>query len=425
MGMIINIDEALKLRSDYNVLKEPLHAMMRGQQEMWEKENPIDFIYNRNSISSFQETYTSSIGFKNAFSETADYSLGPIFNKAEGFAATYRTRTFQGSFIITQQTLEDRQVGKVKDDATQFVKAWHRDIVKYAMAALDAGFGIEQSWTGGDGKVTRLKLTSADTWDGDITNGVKNPLFYNKHTLVKRDGVSYTFNPIESEASTGDAQTNMFYGQISDSVALSIDGSSPNRVSGLADLIDQVITYMENLKDDNGEYAAVSGEFTIVAANDPHLKAAINTALSTKTFCQGEAEYVNPAYERCTAKFTPYLNNNLATKGGLGFFIVNKSYNAENHGLELTERIPFTLDAIWEKRPAGVIYDGRQRFDVNVATWRGIAYVRIGALSTDSYSPGDLGYFLNTKTNYMKLNVLENIVKPVSVEGVVKTKEQS
>ena len=28
MGMIINIDEALKLRSDYNILKEPLHAKL-------------------------------------------------------------------------------------------------------------------------------------------------------------------------------------------------------------------------------------------------------------------------------------------------------------------------------------------------------------------------------------------------------------
>ena len=72
MGMIINIDEALKLRSDYNILKEPLHAMMRNQQEAWEKENPIDFIFSRGSLASFQETYTYSIGFDHAVAETAD-----------------------------------------------------------------------------------------------------------------------------------------------------------------------------------------------------------------------------------------------------------------------------------------------------------------------------------------------------------------
>ena len=108
MGVIINIDQALELRSDYNILREPLNEMIRNKQEAWEKQNPIDFLFNRSSISTFQQTYTSSIGFDKAFSETGDYAIGHIYNTAEGFSATYRTRTFQGAFIITQQTLEDR-----------------------------------------------------------------------------------------------------------------------------------------------------------------------------------------------------------------------------------------------------------------------------------------------------------------------------
>lgn len=93
-------------------------------------------IYTRSSIDRFQTTYTSSIGFSKAFVETNDYAVGPIFNTAEGFAATYRTRTFQGSFIITQQTLEDRELGRAKDDANAFIKRWNGDIVEYGMAAL-------------------------------------------------------------------------------------------------------------------------------------------------------------------------------------------------------------------------------------------------------------------------------------------------
>ena len=109
MGMIINIDEALLERSHYNVLREPLHEMMQSEQEAWEKLNPIDLLFHRSSISTFQETYNSTIGFDHAFSETSDFNVGPIFNQAEGFSATYRTRTFQGGFIITQQTLEAGQ----------------------------------------------------------------------------------------------------------------------------------------------------------------------------------------------------------------------------------------------------------------------------------------------------------------------------
>lgn len=357
MGMIINIDKALELRSDYNILKEPLHAMMRNQQEAWEKENPIDLIFARGSLGGFQETYTSSIGFAHAFKETSDYAVGPIFNTAEGFAATYRTRTFQGGFIISQQVLEDGQMGKVKDDASAFVKRWHGDIVEYAMKSLEGGFGDTVTAGIGTFEGSKLVLKSADTVDGDITTESKNPLFCKTHKTVKREDTAVI------------NQSNMYYAGIDTSTD---DGLV---VAKLADAINQVITNMENCKDDNGKYAGVMGEKTIVAANDAHLKGLLNMAVSMDML-GGE---INPAYKRATVKTTPYLRDIAPCANGIGFFIVDKSYNAENHGLELTERIPFTLDAFENKQaPRGIKYEGRQRFDINVATWRGIAYVYVG-----------------------------------------------
>lgn len=400
MGVIINIDEALKLRSEYNILREPLNDMIRNYQEAWERENPIDMIYNRGSINKFQETYVSSIGFEHAFAETNDFAIGPIFNAAEGFSATYRTRTFQGAFIITQQVLEDQELGRVKDDATRFIKRWHGDIVEYAMAALSSGFGEEVVWGNvKDGK-SKLKLQSADTVDGTL-DGVKNPLFTNKHTIVKRDDMSAT-------DITNNYQSNKFYANID------INGPDANRISGLADAINQVITYMENLKDDNNKYAGVMGAKTIVCANNPQLKAAIETALSMDMFKQGESLQLNAAYKRATLKTTPYLNDIPQCKNGQGFFIVDKSYNSENHGLELTERIALTLDVVWQKRPAGVVYDGRQRFDINVATWRGIAYLYLGTPAGSSGKWDELATFT-------QITPAEAVVRPVSIVGTVQT----
>lgn len=405
MGVIINIDEALKLRTDYNILREPLNEMIKNQQEAWERSNPLDMIYTRSSIDRFQMTYTSSIGFSKAFVETNDYAVGPIFNTAEGFAATYRTRTFQGSFIITQQTLEDRELGRAKDDANAFIKRWNGDIVEYGMAALSGGFGEEVYW-GGDGKggKSRLKLTSADTTDGEI-DGVKNPLFFNKHTIVKRQGMSAA----EIQAAY---QSNKYYAD------LDITGDDPARIAKLADVINQVITNMENLKDDNNKYAGVLGAKTIVCANDPHLKAALATALDMDMFKMGESLYKNPAYQAATVQFTPYLNDIPQFKNGLGFLIIDKSYNAENHGLELTERIALTLNVIEQKRPMGIIYDGRQRFDINVATWRGISYVYLG-------TPAGATGKWNDVNTFTKLTTLETIVKPVQVVGTVTTKAEA
>lgn len=389
MGMIINIDQALKERGHYNVLREPLHQMMQSEQEAWEKENPIDLLFVRGTISSFQETYTSSIGFAHAFSETSDFNIGPIFNQAEGFTATYRTKTFQGSFIITEQTLEDGQYGRVKDEASAFGKRWRADVVEYAMKSLEGGFGKKAYWAAGDGKKTEIKLDSADTVDGDISNPVKNPLFTNAHKTVKRED---TDGPI--------SQSNLYY------LDIDLAGDASNKVSTIADAINTVITNMENLRDDNGKITGVSGAKTIVTANNAHLKAILKTALAMDMFDYGDSKVINPAYDRAEAKSTVYLND---ICDGKCIFIVDKAYNAANHGLEFTERIPFTLDATELKRPSGIAYDGRQRFDINTATWRGIACIYLG-------NPNDeLPSWAQSADMFDEIEVSSPIAKPVKV----------
>ena len=389
MGMIINIDQALKERGHYNVLREPLHQMMQSEQEAWEKENPIDLLFVRGTISSFQETYTSSIGFAHAFSETSDFNIGPIFNQAEGFTATYRTKTFQGSFIITEQTLEDGQYGRVKDEASAFGKRWRADVVEYAMKSLEGGFGKKAYWAAGDGKKTEIKLDSADTVDGDISNPVKNPLFTNAHKTVKRED---TDGPI--------SQSNLYY------LDIDLAGDASNKVSTIADAINTVITNMENLRDDNGKITGVSGAKTIVTANNAHLKAILKTALAMDMFDYGDSKVINPAYDRAEAKSTVYLND---ICDGKCIFIVDKAYNAANHGLEFTERIPFTLDATELKRPSGIAYDGRQRFDINTATWRGIACIYLGNPNTS------LPSWAQSATMFDEIEVSSPIAKPVKV----------
>ena len=413
MGMIINIDQALKERSRYNVLREPMHQMMQNEQEAWEKENPIDLLFNRGTISTFQETYNSTIGFAHAFAETSDFNVGPIFNQAEGFSATYTTRTFQGGFIITQQTLEDGQYAKIKDEASAFGKRWRQGVVDYALKSLEGAFGKKTEWgSAANGGVSRIELKSADTTDGDITTATKNPLFTNAHTIVKRDDVEYNFAAKTGLDTVTDAQTNLY------SVDVDLKGDASNKISALADAINHVITEMENLKDDNNQITGVLGGKDIVIANNAHLKAALNTALSMDMFDFGDSKYLNPAYKRATLKSTPYLNN---ICGGKVIFIVDKAYNAANHGLELTERIPFTLDATELKRPSGIAYDGRQRFDINVATWRGIAAIYLGDPERDNVA----SKWAASNTMFTKIETNSEIATPVKVVNTVNTKEQA
>ena len=409
MGMIINIAEALSNRADYNILREPINDMLKRKQEAFEAKNPLDLLFKRGTLSKFQETYTSSIGFQHAFAETSDYAVAPIFNTHEGFSKTYTSRTFQGGFIITQQVLEDQAYNTVKNTANQFMTRWHGDQVEYAMTAISSGFGKPVTFGGADnGGESRLMLTSADTVDGDILNPVKNPLFSNAHTIVKRKGMT-------AAQVTAAHQANAFCVKSGSNYGLNLTGSDGSAIAKLADVINQVITTMENYKDDNNKYAGVSGAKSIVAPNDARLQAAISTALDTNMF---DGHGPNPAYKRATLDTTPYLRDLgccFANGQGVGFFIVDKAYNAENQGPEFTERVALTLNVDERKNPYGIAYDARQRFDINVASWRGIAYVYIGSTAPT--------FTLSGFSSLAEITPIETLVKPVSIVGTVATEE--
>lgn len=406
MGMIINIDAALQNRAEYNVLREPINDMLKNRQEAWERLNPIDLLFKRGTLNKFQETYTDSIGFAHAFAETNDYAVAPIFNTYEGFSKTYTSRTFQGGFIITQQVLEDQAYNTVKNTASRFITRWHGDQVEYAMKAIASGFGKEVVFGSADnGGVSRLKLYSADTTDGDPMTSTKNPLFSNAHKTVKtKDAAAIT-------------QANSFAvtdGEDTPTYGIDLSGDDPGKIAKLADIINQVITIMENYRDDNGKYAGVLGAKTIVAPNDARLKAAIETALTMDMF---PGYGLNGAYKRATLEVTPYLRDiapcyDATNHKAVGFFIVDKAYNAENQGPEFTQRIALTLNVAEKKNPYGIAYDARERFDINVASWRGIAYVYIGSDDTPDFSATSV-----ITADFELLTPIATLVKPVSVVG--------
>lgn len=424
MGLIINIAEALKNRADYNLLREPINDMLKSRQEAWEQKNPIDLLFKRGTLSTFQETYTSSIGFAHAFAETADYAIAPIFNTHEGFSQVYTSRTFQGGFIITKQVLEDQAYNTVKNTANQFMTRWHGDQVEYAMTAISSGFGTAQTFgDASNGGESVLLLNSADTIDGTTINAVKNPLFTKYHTIVKRKGMSV------ADVRKG-YQANAFCIKEGSAYGLKLDGSDPGAVAKLADVVNQIITTMENYKDDNGKYAGVGGAKRIVAPNDARLQGMLSAALDLDMFT---GYGPNPAYKRATLETTPYLRElaccfDKTNNRGVGFFIVDPAYNAENQGPEFTQRVALTLNIDERKNPYGIAYDARERFDINVASWRGIVYVYIGSTApTFNKAQHYASDAATSTTEVTGFNALEaitpiaTIVKPVSVVGTVTT----
>jgi hypothetical protein len=241
----------------------------------------------------------------------------------------------------------------------------------------------------------------------------------NNHTIVKRKGMS-------TQDLFAAKQSNVYAVE----GGLDLTGSDPGIVAKLADVINQVITNMENYKDDNGKYAGVSGAKKIVAANDARLLAMLNAALDMDTF---NGLGPNPAYKRATIETTPYLRDldccfDKTKQRGVGFFIVDPAYNKENQGPEFTQRVALTLNVDERKNPYGISYDARERFDINVASWRGIVYVYISADAPAFISVPSVGAdgSVTTVTGFSACTLITPIataVKPVSVVGTVTTAE--
>ena len=74
----------------------------------------------------------------------------------------------------------------------------------------------------------------------------------------------------------------------------------------------------------------------------------------------------------------------------------------------MTERVPLTMNVERKKNPYGISYDGRQRFNVNVASWRGIAYVYIGTPAGAAGAWDNVG-------NFTKITPVDTVVKDVNI----------
>ena len=411
-----NIDEALKLPQTFNVLMNALDELYAKRQEEFQKSNPLTQIYQTVSLNQFQKSFGSSTGFKQAFERTVDYAAYPGFSSGDGFRTTISYKPFNGKVVFTWQTLLEADYSGIKDTLSNYQIAWQRQIVEFGMFALTAFFGNKVY-----DKVSKtyLKIDSADTTDGDPMTPTKNPVFTNKHNVVKTEGMSDAeFKSLQ--------QSNKYY------IDIKLDGSDPLAYAKLADGLYQIKTNMAKLLDDNGKRAGVTGRKKIVATEDAHLNAALNSVINSDVFCcepnlhaNSQNSVLNPVKSAFNTYFTPYLDGNIdqpipqfatdATAGyAKGFLILDDEYNKANKGPMMVERVGFSMKAVKTDEPEGIKYLAKQAFDFFCPTWRGVAYVYIG-------KPTGSGNAWNDPATFTEIKPVV-FPKAVTVVGEVTTK---
>lgn len=411
---IFNIDEGLKLPQKFAILMEAMDELYAKRQEDFQKSNPLKEIYTTVNLDRFQKSFASSTGFKQAFERTVDYAAYPGFTNGDGFRTTISYKPFNGKVVFTWQMLLEADYAGIRDTLSDYQIAWQRQVVEFGMFALTAFFGKKVY-----DKVSKtyIKINSADTTDGDPMTETKNPVFYNKHNVVKTEGMT-------TAEFTAMQQSNKFY------IPVKLDGSDPLAYAKIANGLNQIKSIMAKYLDDNGQRAGVNGRKKIVATEDAQLKTAIESIMAADNFTAAVGKpTLNTVKDGFDRYYTPYLEGNFnqpipqfATESdgiAKGLLILDPAYNKANHGPMMVERVGFSMKAVKTDEPEGIKYLAKQAFDFFCPSWRGIAYVYIG---TPNGSSGDW----NDITTFTKITpvVFASAVQIVNgEENPVNTKE--
>lgn len=414
---IFNIDAALKLPQTFNVMHDALDELYAKRQEDFQKDNPLKHIYKTVYLDKFQKSFGSSTGFKQAFEQTVDYASYPGFTSGDGFKTTISYKPFNGKILFTWQALLEGDTAGIAEEIANFQIAWQRQLVEYGIFALTAFFGgkvfdkVSKTW---------IKINSADTVDGDTMGDVKNPVFTNAHTVVRREGMSDAeFNALK--------QSNKFF------INLKLDGTDIGAHAKLANGLHQIRVIMNKYYDDNGQRAGLKGRKKIVMTEDAHLNQAIESILAAENFSMATGQPVlNPVKGKFDIYTTAYLDGNFnqqipmfAVNDGVGhavgFMMLDPEYNNANKGPMMVERVGFSMKAVKSEDPEGVKYLGKQAFDFFCPSWRGVTYVMIGN-PADIYNEGDKSTDWANPTTFTEIKPVANY-GTINVANVVKMEE--
>lgn len=409
-----NIDKGLELPQKFNIMHDALDELYGKRQEEFQKNNPLNHIYKMVPLNSFQKSFGSSTGFKQAFEQTVDYASYPGFTNGDGFRTTISYKAFNGKIVFTWQLILEGDSEGISSTLSDYQIAWQRQVVEYGIFALTAFFG---------GKIydkvskTYHKIQSADTVDGDPMGDVKNPVFTNAHTIVRAEGMSNAeFNSMK--------QSNKFF------INVKLDGSEIAPYQKIANGLYQIKTIMNKYLDDNGKRAGLRGRKKLVMTEDAHLNQAIAAILAAENWSNATGKLdLNPVKDGFDTYVTPYLDGNFdqpipqfavnQTLGhAVGILMLDPEYNGANKGPMMVERLGFSMKVVKTDDPEGVKYLGKQAFDFFCPSWRGIAYIMIGNPS-DFYNVNDASTHWANPATFTEIRPVLNLPAAHSIEATL------
>lgn len=358
-GIIFNIEEAVQ-NSAFNVLQEPVKFILENEVEAFEKSSIIPKVFVMRTTDKYREEFRSTTAM-DGFKPTEDMEPAGLVDFEEGYSKQFVFQTWTAAFIVSKQTMEDKQLGDVNPKALGFIKSYGRTREQYAVRVIGSALGnVYEPY-----KITAKHGLGMDTVDGTL-DGTKQQYFHKAHKTVKLKGET------ESRAT----QSNKFYVE-----GLDFTGADGDIGDKIMDIIGQVKSKMNKYVDDKGNIVPCNPT-KILMAEDYRLHDTLVRAMKSK---YGISNDTNNAFQPFEIIVSPYLSAVPGfTDEDHGIILIDPDRNREGMGAVWFDRKPLEVDSYIDKKSKANVWDGRARFGAGFGDFRAMSYIKLnGKQSAD------------------------------------------
>lgn len=309
----------------------PLATYIEQQGEAFEQQSLLKYLFHFENSRHWAEQHSSETAMDD-FVPVGEGGEYPRTGFESGYDRIIENMTFKQSFSVTQELVEDAQLGEMKRRARKLITAYGRTREKFGRALYAGGiYGATVSFGG--------KSFACNSADGLA-------LFHKEHT-----------NKVD-----GKKQCNLYKGAFS------------------AAVLGKMETEMQQLTGDNGELLAVAPD-TIWIPNDAALKDAVFAAIGADKEPTTSNNAYNHQFGRWNVIIDPYLTQALAAMGKTDkpFILLDSKFLETGDGAIFQERKKLDVKSVIDQNNDNNSWRGRARFGAGFVDWR---FASVGNIST-------------------------------------------
>lgn len=309
----------------------PLATYIEQQGEAFEQQSLLKYLFHFENSRHWAEQHSSETAMDD-FVPVGEGGEYPRTGFESGYDRIIENMTFKQSFSVTQELVEDAQLGEMKRRARKLITAYGRTREKFGRALYAGGiYGATVSFGG--------KSFACNSADGLA-------LFHKEHV-----------NKVD-----GKKQCNLYKGAFT------------------AVVLGKMETEMQQITGDNGELLAVAPD-TIWIPNDAALKDAVFAAIGADKEPTTSNNAYNHQFGRWNVIIDPYLTQALAAMGKTDkpFILLDSKFLETGDGAIFQERKKLDVKSVIEQNNDNNSWRGRARFGAGFVDWR---FASVGNIST-------------------------------------------